>query len=238
MLLDSAAHSEASALGRWGTDARVDALPYVDVEEGEWKEKAEELLRQEMRRSQKSVQDYLAELPPMPSFFTAESLIGQEMARVEANKPLPPVDQSRFRLEPPPLNRRNDVNAWKTALANARAQLEHQGLRMTNLELLFRYGANAWKAHINHLEASAHISDAMLQEYKAATDAVNQERKLQQEAIGKQLHGMSRDWSTLVQKNMDIGMECSTLESEIAALQDEEDASLKAGASSDAPMET
>ena len=63
----------------------------------------------------------------------AESLIGQEMARVEANKPLPPLDQARFRLEPPPLNRRNDVGAWKTALANARAQLEHQGLRWASL---------------------------------------------------------------------------------------------------------
>ena len=60
----------------------------------------------------------------------------------------------------------------------------------------------------------------------------------EQEAIGKQLIGLSVDWTTLVQKNMDISLECSTLEAEIAELQDEEDAALKADASSDAPMET
>eukprot|EP00976_Prorocentrum_cordatum_P050445 1018657-Prorocentrum_minimum.AAC.5 len=170
------------------------------------------------------------------------------------------MDQNRFRLDPPAVNRRNDVNVWKQALDNAHAQLEHQALRcvvirsyycvdrfrallmssvalcdrsrlldcvpsgghvstvrpllvqrstggriegtvrstrlvhveqcicwdfsiravgalvirtrvrvcssngilgehgcacrLTNLELLFKYGANAWKANLNHLEAS------------------------------------------------------------------------------------
>jgi pre-mRNA-splicing factor SPF27 len=39
-----------------------------------------------------------------------------------------------------------DVNDWAKACDNANAQLEHQLNRITNLELLLRYGANAWRA--------------------------------------------------------------------------------------------
>lgn len=36
------------------------------------------------------------------------------------------LDTTRYRLDEPPLNRRNDVAAWKAALDNAHSQLEHQ----------------------------------------------------------------------------------------------------------------
>lgn len=36
------------------------------------------------------------------------------------------MDTARYGLEPPPPSRRNDFNAWRAALDNAYAQLEHQ----------------------------------------------------------------------------------------------------------------
>ena len=42
--------------------------------------------------------------------------------------------------------RRNDSAAWTAAVNNAHAQLEHQGNRLTNLELLLKHGATAWRA--------------------------------------------------------------------------------------------
>lgn len=36
------------------------------------------------------------------------------------------MDTARYGLEPPPPSRRNDFNAWRSALDNAYAQLEHQ----------------------------------------------------------------------------------------------------------------
>lgn len=36
------------------------------------------------------------------------------------------LDIARYRLDEPPLNRRNDVAAWRSALDNAHSQLEHQ----------------------------------------------------------------------------------------------------------------
>ncbi len=59
---------------------------------------------------------------------------------VEEKKPMASLDTSRYRLEPPPMTKRNDPNAWKAALDNAHAQLEHQYTRIQNLELLLKNG--------------------------------------------------------------------------------------------------
>ena len=36
------------------------------------------------------------------------------------------MDVTRYQLDPPPLERKNDVSAWRRALDNAHSQLEHQ----------------------------------------------------------------------------------------------------------------
>lgn len=39
---------------------------------------------------------------------------------------VPPPDTTRYRLDPPPEAQQNDPAAWKKAIDNAKAQLEHQ----------------------------------------------------------------------------------------------------------------
>ena len=60
--------------------------------------------------------------------------------RVKAKLPMPPLDNTRFRLEPPSLLKRNDYGEWKKAVDNAHSQLEHQYTRILNLELMLKYG--------------------------------------------------------------------------------------------------
>ncbi len=56
----------------------------------------------------------------------AHPLLKEEYARVRAGQPKPEMDTTRYRLDPPPLNRHNDISAWRSALENAHSQLEHQ----------------------------------------------------------------------------------------------------------------
>jgi pre-mRNA-splicing factor SPF27 len=51
-----------------------------------------------------------------------------------------PLDTSRYRLDTPGASKQNDYGAWHSSLDNANAQLEHQYLRIMNLELLLKYG--------------------------------------------------------------------------------------------------
>lgn len=66
---------------------------------------------------------------------------------------MPPVDASRYRLDPPSAAHKADPAAWKSAVDNAHSQLEHQGLRILNLELLLKYGPNSWRAQNQGLDA-------------------------------------------------------------------------------------
>ena len=45
---------------------------------------------------------------------------------MRAGKAKQEMDTTRYRLDPPPLHRRNDLSAWRAAVENAHSQLEHQ----------------------------------------------------------------------------------------------------------------
>ena len=89
---------------------------------------------------------------------------------------MPPPDEARYELDPPPLNKRNDENAWEVAVKNARAQLEHQALRIQNLELAAKFGTNAWRHFNTSLEAAVSTcvrEPRLLRRARRSTGALN-----------------------------------------------------------------
>ena len=139
MMLDG-----AGAPSRWANEA-VDALPYADVLPEGWRADVDRMINEEMRRMSKRPKDYLAEMAPAREIdWSRCPLLEKEFKRVAEGKgSMPPPDEARYELDPPPLNKRDDENAWEVAVKNARAQLEHQALRIQNLELAAKFGA--WK---------------------------------------------------------------------------------------------
>ena len=51
------------------------------------------------------------------------------MERLKRGEPMTRVDITRYKVEAPPPSKKNDPEAWNTAVKNAQAQLEHQYLR-------------------------------------------------------------------------------------------------------------
>ncbi|GMH35039.1 hypothetical protein BSKO_02907 [Bryopsis sp. KO-2023] len=218
MAIDSAAYGEQSGW-RAGQDL-IDALPYIDTLSPEMRDEVDRLVQEEMQRSTKKPVDYLRELPPIPtSQFKGSKVLKSEYERVRRGEGMPPLDTHRYTLSTPAKSKMNDLVAWGKALDNAHSQLEHQHLRLLNLELYLKYGAEVWKIGNAENTVKKEELEMEVEKIKKTIEGINQERKLSQISIGSDLKKHEQEWFQLVEKNQGIQAACQTLEEEIERLE-------------------
>jgi hypothetical protein len=155
MLLDGGSTVPAP-FGRW-ENLDIDALPYTDVLPEGWRPDVDQLVQEEMRRMKKRPIDYLGAMGPAFEIdWGGCPLLQKEFERVQKGGAggMPAPDTARYDLNPPPKSKRGDEDAWYAAVRNARSSLEHQTLRVQNLELAAKFAPNAWRAHNASLEAA------------------------------------------------------------------------------------
>jgi pre-mRNA-splicing factor SPF27 len=126
------------------------------------------------------------------------------------------MDTVRYRLAEP--ENKEDQEAWKKAVDNSKAQLQHQNLRMFNLELLQKYGANGWRLHNYQLEHELQQYQKTLEEYKQNILDLNKQRKTEQLQAGNQIEALNNKWTEMIGQTLQVEVACASLEVEVQQL--------------------
>ncbi|KAL3318465.1 Pre-mRNA-splicing factor SPF27 [Cichlidogyrus casuarinus] len=204
----------------------VDALPYVDkgYEEAGIQTAAALLVEEEMKRY-RPTKNYLEHLPSLsgPLVLKNETdILKHEFDRLANRQPMDLLSMKRYELPNPPTSKLTDLKSWMESLNNAQAQLEHQSVRIENLQLMSEYGAEAWKNHNELLEKSLKKFENNLIEAKSKIQQLNLQRKREQTAAGQKLKYYEEQWVTLIAKNYEIERAIADLEKELNIAPDQE----------------
>ncbi|XP_074654182.1 pre-mRNA-splicing factor SPF27-like [Tubulanus polymorphus] len=201
-------------------EVTVDALPYFDkgYDEAGIKEAALALVEEETRRY-RPTKNYLEYLPPDNHVAFETDIMRNEFERVNARLPMDMLSMKRYELPQPLPGKMTDITAWTECVENSQAQLEHQALRIANLELMSEYGTNAWKMYNNTLFHMLELAQKRLQDIRKSIQDINRLRKSEQTQAGTKLKALEESWVGLVSKNYEIERAIAELEKEVYDLE-------------------
>jgi len=192
----------------------IDALPYIDKEydDPEMKKYVDKLIEDELKVT---VKNDTSDLPQTIELFENDEILKNEMERIKNGEPFPLLDTIRYRLSDP--QDHSNINEWVEAVENSEAQLEHQYNRLINLELLNKFGANAWRYNNFQLEQILNELTEKVNDMKNKIIDINKERKYLQTKSETKLQQLEQQWRENVSKVLEIEAACKNLESEIQA---------------------
>ena len=198
----------------------IDALPYYDkgYDDPGVRDAAVALVEEETRRY-RPTRNYLTHLPLIDVQKFETDVMKNEFERLAARQPMELLSMRRYELPTPPSGQKNDVTAWEECVKNSHAQLQHQEVRIENLELMLEHGCNAWRVYNDHILAMLTAAQKHLQNIKKSIQEINWARKNEQIVAGQRLHDLEANWVNLIGKNYEIEEAIAKLEKQIAEKQ-------------------
>ncbi|KAF9544112.1 hypothetical protein EC957_012407 [Mortierella hygrophila] len=225
----------------------LDALPYVDkqIDEPGVRSMVDKLIASEMKKMPKPRDASSLGFPDI-DLFSSNTLIQQELDRVRRGKPMEPsLDLSRYQLDPPTSSSSTTTTTsntttpngstetitpsaseelpegrtqWLKALDNANAQLEHQNQRVLNLELVQKFGGNAWNIHNYQLEYDVSLLRGAVDKKKAEIMELNKLRKRDQMDVAESLQRLEGKWAEMISSTLQVEVASASLQAELAQL--------------------
>jgi len=198
----------------------IDALPYLDNEYEDPTVQAEVNALIESEMESLPSRNYLAHLP-LPTglgSLSSSDFYKSEIGRMEAQQPMAKLDLSRYEVPEPPKELRRDASAWKSAVNNARAQLEHQHNRLVNLELLQKYGPQAWLQQNKALDQFKSTMELEAEQAGQRASDANVKRKRAQEAGGPRIAQLSYEYQKASHENLQLATAVALLKKDTKRL--------------------
>ena len=195
-----------------------DALPYYD-RDIDTKPGLRAAVQREIENERRRINfDADAVLPPAHEPFAGRDELRSLYEAVQHGQSMNVLDGARHELSEPKKGAKASAAEWQAALDNAETQLAHMDVRLKNVELLRRYGANLWRLHNYEQEAMAELQTRATDELKDETDDLNRARSDAQLRAGDKLTTLESRWGALVSKNLEIHVANLTARADIEAL--------------------
>lgn len=179
------------------------------------------MVEEECRRY-RPTKNYLENLPPLNITAFETPLMHTEFERLQNRLPMDTLSMKRYELPPPPSGKLNEVGAWTECVENSQAQLEHQSVRILNLQLMLQYCCPAWQRYLMALTDCERLASKKLADLRQALQEVNWQRKSLQTKGGEQLKALEAKWVALVSHNYEIEQACCMAEEYIASVQQQQ----------------
>ncbi|KAJ1960462.1 hypothetical protein IWQ62_004225 [Dispira parvispora] len=187
------------------------------------------------------IDSYLAEKYPPISLFTQSPALHTEFERVSQGRKLPALDTHRYTLptpqddEPHPngsVPKDNQVTQWAKAVANAKAQLQHQQQRLDHLERMQTSHADThtsttpftrpWETTQHHLQRKNSQLQQALDAVEQAILDINRTRQTNQQHAHPKLTALEQDWMESTTRSLQLEFACTHIEQELQRMQDYE----------------
>ncbi|KAJ5444005.1 uncharacterized protein N7458_007877 [Penicillium daleae] len=181
-----------------------DSLPYIDAEPSAVaRQKAQQLINAELAPEHSSILHPSIPASPESKF---SPFIQQELER-KATAPEPPTRTSD--TDAP------DLPEWQETLLKACTSSSHLAKRHENLALLEEHGKNAWLIGNAQLEEVLRGLEKELAETKSASEDVNKQRKIAQDASFGELASLEETWKRGVGAVLDVELASEGLRMQI-----------------------
>mmetsp|Transcript_20042 Transcript_20042/g.29724 ORF Transcript_20042/g.29724 Transcript_20042/m.29724 type:complete len:215 (+) Transcript_20042:130-774(+) len=195
------------------SDARgglvLDALPYIDTVQEDYEQYALSMIEDEMKKIKPP------KVKSLPQLNFKSDLLKNDF-KILSQKDSNRVLKLNSRAEEPS---ENTTEAWKKAVADARAEYETERQRSVVLEIeKSEASTQQWKLYMGLLDSLQQQTKQQVEQGSNTVDQINARRQEHQEKVGQSLHVLTTQYQSKIQKRFQLQVALRDLEAEVDAL--------------------
>lgn len=193
-----ASEDDARSTSLRDTASMMDALSYVETDEDQG---VTALIEAEMSAM---AREGVPDPEPWPLAPHKWSAMAQtELDRLDRSEDPAPLSIDRYNCDRPAVALEGDAQAWRKALHNCWAQLEHQANRVVNLELAESFADVAWARHCEDLARLKQQLEILADSKERECESINLQRKAYQEKLAPEIARLEAGRNALLGRHLE-----------------------------------